>query len=602
MKMKMTVGSVVLVIIAAASAIPEDPCFSKPCENNGTCVDKGEGRYICLCALGFTGDKCDKLDCVDVNATCEGQAMLGECRRYPESMERDCRKSCHFCGVCFTVSCSVNRVCNEAPNTKLGYTCDCPEGMGGPHCDKSLCTPACENGGVCSEDTLTCKCPPGFAGPKCEKCVDTHPNCNQWAKEGRCEDDPRRMKAFCRLSCDNCPAVPCTKRGQFCVEGAVCTKNRCQCFPKKKGDGRIFCANEEDDVCVLRDNSRLESFGGAVANLDFPCRFRLSYVVTKLQGGFGFCSFEVFGYGLVSESGNYYPAAAEVSLALGDFANQVFVQTDIIKFDVDLGGIVTSQGHNVRWGSDSSDAWRNVTFDCVFTKDKFAVLYVPQCGFRLQFRAYDEDDEVRDSFQSRVPAIVISVRGGSRAGSPFESPELQRFPNSLCGVGGPKGDDNQLYAKTAYALELADVDEALLYSVLEQKVPQYSLVPGVSEVVLQNQDACQMAAPLFQKNCSNQAEAIRTCHGILSQKSLLDCLGPKAMDAFNSCLDVFCNDHIQSCRTIRDDFRFAKPLEKKRCRFPKFLRKSCRAILSPEDLGEEGEEEEEEEEKVVEEE
>ncbi|KAL8563684.1 hypothetical protein ACOMHN_050512 [Nucella lapillus] len=392
-----------------------EPCSFNLCENDGTCIDEGDGQFSCQCPYGFQGKLCDELACVDVKDTCERLAMNGDCTIYAESMQRDCRKSCHICGVCFTIECPVNHVCTEHSATEDGYTCHCPEGTTGQYCN----------------------------------------------------------------------AKPCTEKGEFCVEGAVCTSDqRCQCQFNKTGDGRIFCANKDNSVCILRDKPHLRSFGGAKANLKFPCRYRLTRLVTGLhnesEGGSNtICSIEVFGFSLVSESGNYYPAAAE-------------------------------------------------------------------CGdFRLLFRSYDqEEEEGRHRAQTRPPAIVIATSAGNFGGS-FGHTELQRFPESLCGEGGKDGDDDQLYVKAAETLGLENADEE--------------------------------AVQLF-NTCGNQTEkaaAIKACHGLLCKKNLLVCLGSLALEAFNSCMDVFCNKHIKSCKTIREDFRDARPLSRKRCRFPAFLRRLC---------------------------
>ena len=41
----------------------------------------------------------------------------------------------------------------------------------------------------------------------------------------------------------------------------------------------------------------------------------------------------MFGYNEIVD-GRYYTSGMEVSLAIGDFANQFFKQVDVIKFDV----------------------------------------------------------------------------------------------------------------------------------------------------------------------------------------------------------------------------------------------------------------------------
>ncbi|MED6265465.1 hypothetical protein CHARACLAT_025754, partial [Characodon lateralis] len=33
-------------------------CSSKPCTSNATCIEKGEGGYLCVCPQGYTGENC----------------------------------------------------------------------------------------------------------------------------------------------------------------------------------------------------------------------------------------------------------------------------------------------------------------------------------------------------------------------------------------------------------------------------------------------------------------------------------------------------------------------------------------------------------------
>ena len=34
-------------------------CDSNPCLNGGTCIDKANGKYSCVCAIGWKGDQCE---------------------------------------------------------------------------------------------------------------------------------------------------------------------------------------------------------------------------------------------------------------------------------------------------------------------------------------------------------------------------------------------------------------------------------------------------------------------------------------------------------------------------------------------------------------
>lgn len=35
-------------------------CSSRPCAINATCIETGEGRYLCVCPPGFSGENCHR--------------------------------------------------------------------------------------------------------------------------------------------------------------------------------------------------------------------------------------------------------------------------------------------------------------------------------------------------------------------------------------------------------------------------------------------------------------------------------------------------------------------------------------------------------------
>ncbi|XP_053330527.1 protein delta homolog 1 isoform X3 [Spea bombifrons] len=80
--------------IGALCDIDIHPCAAKPCSSSSTCIETGDGGYICLCAPGFTGQNCllKKGPCLANGSPCQnggtcfdnnGYASLATCRCPP---------------------------------------------------------------------------------------------------------------------------------------------------------------------------------------------------------------------------------------------------------------------------------------------------------------------------------------------------------------------------------------------------------------------------------------------------------------------------------------------------------------------------------------
>ena len=77
------------------------PCDSEPCQNDGMCLDMGNGTFACSCQEGFRGETCQEMDTIcDILTPCLNGA-----------------------------SCSGNI---------SHYLCHCPWGVGGRDCNKSM--------------------------------------------------------------------------------------------------------------------------------------------------------------------------------------------------------------------------------------------------------------------------------------------------------------------------------------------------------------------------------------------------------------------------------------------------------------------------------
>ncbi|XP_029988085.1 sushi, nidogen and EGF-like domain-containing protein 1 isoform X2 [Sphaeramia orbicularis] len=149
-------------------------CLSQPCLNGGTCRDQ-IGSYMCECAKGFSGNRCqtDLNECLsDIcknGGTCENQPGSYFCH-CPQGFKG---QSCEIeQDVCESNPCLNGGVCR---GYRRNYLCVCKEGFFGDQCqmleDPCVLNP-CGNRGVCTSDrrgNYNCVCYIGHTGKDCEK-------------------------------------------------------------------------------------------------------------------------------------------------------------------------------------------------------------------------------------------------------------------------------------------------------------------------------------------------------------------------------------------------------------------------------------------------
>ncbi|XP_048589945.1 neurogenic locus notch homolog protein 1 isoform X2 [Nematostella vectensis] len=224
------------------------PCFTRPCQNNGVCIDSYSGfsaypdnwdshgylHYLCLCQQGFMGPNCEMDICkrCDPNAKClnntcvciEGYFGDGfSCKRVPHP--------------CHPNPCKNNGVCAELQGGE--YDCKCPEGTTGKHCEiKDACLPnPCQNGGKCVEaqdGTTRCICENSYTGANCELPIDPCTS-NPCQNGGTCMND--KGKAVCRckgkwtgVTCRECSCPKGNKAAVPPEMGQVCdAEGECRC-------------------------------------------------------------------------------------------------------------------------------------------------------------------------------------------------------------------------------------------------------------------------------------------------------------------------------------------------------------------------------------
>ncbi|XP_058270476.1 delta-like protein C [Hemibagrus wyckioides] len=192
----------------------------KPCKNDATCTNTGQGSYTCTCKPGFTGTNCE----IETN----------ECNSNP---------------------CKNGGSCNDLVND---YSCTCPQGFYGKNCEVSAMTCAdtpCFNSGTCVETatgSYSCRCLPGYIGSNCEKKIDRCSS-DPCANGGHCLDLGHRVVCQCRpgfkglrceINIDECARNPCRNAGT-CVDGI--NDYTCKCTLGFTGKD----CNVRTDTCSL---------------------------------------------------------------------------------------------------------------------------------------------------------------------------------------------------------------------------------------------------------------------------------------------------------------------------------------------------------------
>ncbi|XP_066519508.1 delta-like protein C [Hoplias malabaricus] len=194
----------------------------KPCMNDATCTNTGQGSYTCACKPGFSGTNCE--------------IETSECDSNP---------------------CKNGGSCNDLVND---YSCTCPQGFYGKNCEISAMTCAdgpCFNGGTCIVDDKTggysCRCPPGYVGSNCEKKIDRCSS-DPCLNGGQCLDSGHSLVCRCRpgfsgprceINIDNCARNPCRNAGT-CVDGI--NDYTCKCTLGFSGKDCTIRA----DACTLQ--------------------------------------------------------------------------------------------------------------------------------------------------------------------------------------------------------------------------------------------------------------------------------------------------------------------------------------------------------------
>ncbi|XP_063040091.1 protein delta homolog 1 [Engraulis encrasicolus] len=173
-----------------------NPCSSKPCSGNSTCIETGEGGYLCVCPPGgYSGDRCHlrRGQCQDASTICQNGGTCQDAQDF--ALQPTCVCPAGFTGEfcelkispCHPNPCANGGICAAEGDGTTSHTCSCPPGYGGASCQNATAptaplspcpTSPCLNGGSCLNNTAAgaagtagavprCLCPPDFTGPQC---------------------------------------------------------------------------------------------------------------------------------------------------------------------------------------------------------------------------------------------------------------------------------------------------------------------------------------------------------------------------------------------------------------------------------------------------
>ena len=188
-------------------------CASSPCLNGATCSLSNFTYYVCVCAGGFTGERCE--------------TDIDECLSNP----------------CFNGGTCVDGVAS--------FTCVCTDAWTGPTCENNVdpcASDPCHNGATCIAGegaTFTCTCVAGFTGEQCETEIDECAS-SPCLNGGTCIDQIGRFVCTCapgftgtqcQLPVVACELNPC-ENGGTCIE----TESGYTCECAARGGGNALVA------------------------------------------------------------------------------------------------------------------------------------------------------------------------------------------------------------------------------------------------------------------------------------------------------------------------------------------------------------------------
>ncbi|CAM4725781.1 unnamed protein product [Leuciscus chuanchicus] len=217
--------------------IDGDDCVSRPCQNQGRCVD-GVNSYSCFCKPGFSGRHCEE----DINECASNPCQnRGVCQDLVNGFQCNCVPGYFgtLCNLdineCEASPCLHDSVCINKPG---GFICVCRSGFSGKWCELNVdeCkSNPCRNNGRCIDglNGYQCVCSRGFMGYHCERNIDecssnpcVHGSCLDEIDAYICQCEVGWTGHRCEINFNECEAHPCLNGGS-CVD--LLDKYACIC-------------------------------------------------------------------------------------------------------------------------------------------------------------------------------------------------------------------------------------------------------------------------------------------------------------------------------------------------------------------------------------
>ncbi|XP_069583832.1 sushi, nidogen and EGF-like domain-containing protein 1 isoform X7 [Ranitomeya imitator] len=219
-------------------------CFSQPCQNGGTCVEKPRS-FSCICSIDFTGPLCETevspctgKECWN-GGVCHVYNRIAVCHCHPRYTGEQCETEIRPCS---SSPCVNGGICEDFGTA---YRCRCSVGFTGANCEREIrpCSSGpCLNGGSCVELGLsyTCFCSSWFTGKFCENKI--RPCSSSPCMNGAtCEDLGNTYSCLCAtgftgLNCET-ELKPCSSSP--CLNGGLCenvgSSYSCLCLQRFTG-------------------------------------------------------------------------------------------------------------------------------------------------------------------------------------------------------------------------------------------------------------------------------------------------------------------------------------------------------------------------------